>query len=144
MERAAKGANVKILLAKVGFDGHDRGVKILATLFRDAGYDVIYLGKYLTVAEVVAAAADEDVDAIGLSFLGGAHLAYCRETVEGMRNAGLDDVALIVGGVIPRKDFPVLEEMGVDAIFPANTESREIIGFLDRRFRPEAGARYRK
>ncbi len=121
----------RILLAKVGFDGHDRGVKILASVLREAGHEVIYLGKYLTVPSVLEAAVEEDVAVIGLSFLGGAHLAYCREMLSGMRARGLDQVSLMVGGVIPAKDHSALEKMGVAAVFSANTKTEEIVSFLE-------------
>ncbi len=122
----------RILLAKVGFDGHDRGVKILAAVLREAGHEVIYLGKYLTVPSVLEAAVEEDVAVIGLSFLGGAHLAYCREMVAGMRARELGHVTLMVGGVIPAKDRAALAEMGVAGVFSANTRTREIVSFLER------------
>jgi len=127
----------RILLAKLGFDGHDRGVKILATLFREAGHDVIYLGKYLTVEAVVNAALEEDVDFVGLSFLGGAHVVHSAAFVEAMRQCGLDHVRLIVGGVIPRKDFSVLQELGIEGIFDANTPSADILRFIDEHAREQ-------
>ena len=125
---------LKVLLAKVGFDGHDRGVKILASVFRDAGYDVVYIGKYLTVEDVVNAAIDEDVDVVGLSFLGGSHITYCRDIIQLMEDEGLDGCSLIIGGVIPMKDFQPLRDAGVSAIFSANTRTTEITGYLDKYF----------
>ena len=121
----------RILLAKVGFDGHDRGVKILATVFRDAGHDVIYLGKYLTTDQVVAAALQEDVDVIGLSFLGGAHITYCEEIQQKLAAENADDILLLVGGVIPHKDMLKLNEMGIEGVFATNTDTRDILKFLD-------------
>ncbi|MGD2126144.1 MAG: cobalamin-dependent protein [Desulfobacteraceae bacterium] len=121
----------RILLGKVGFDGHDRGVKIVAAVLREAGYEVIYLGKYLTVESVVNTAIDEDVDVIGLSFLGGSHLIHSREIVDRMKANGLDDILYMVGGVIPHKGIAALKELGVDAVFPANTMTQEIVEFLD-------------
>jgi methylmalonyl-CoA mutase C-terminal domain/subunit len=121
----------RVLLAKVGFDGHDRGIKIIAAVLREAGYEVIFLGKYLTVESVVRAAIDEDVDVIGLSFLGGAQIPYCREMTAAMKEHELDDVLFIVGGAIPHKDRSTLEEMGVDAVFPTNTLTGEIVQFLE-------------
>ncbi|MAG96492.1 MAG: cobalamin-dependent protein [Alphaproteobacteria bacterium] len=123
----------RILLAKVGFDGHDRGIKVLASLFREAGHEVIYLGKYLTVDQVVEAALEEDVDVIGLSFLGGAHVPYCQEMIERMAERGMAEVTLMVGGVIPRKDFTVLRELRITGIFDSNTPSQEILQFLQTR-----------
>ncbi|MDP6624439.1 MAG: cobalamin-dependent protein [Alphaproteobacteria bacterium] len=123
----------RILLAKVGFDGHDRGIKVLASLFREAGHEVIYLGKYLTVDQVVEAALEEDVDVIGLSFLGGAHVPYCQEMIERMAERGMAEVTLMVGGVIPRKDFTALRELRITGIFDSNTPSQEILQFLQTR-----------
>ena len=128
----------RILLAKVGFDGHDRGIKVLASLFREAGHETIYLGKYLTVDQVVEAALEEDVDVIGLSFLGGAHVPYCREMVERLAERGMAEVTLMVGGVIPRKDFAALRELGIDCIFDSNTRSQEILDVLHARVAPRA------
>jgi methylmalonyl-CoA mutase C-terminal domain/subunit len=127
-----KGKKARILLAKIGFDGHDRGIKIIAAVLRDAGYEVLYMGKYLTAESVVKAAVDEDVDAIGLSFLQGSHVVYSKEVVELIKENGIEEVLLIVGGVIPYKDVVKLKEIGVNAIFPANTITREIVQFLDK------------
>ncbi|HJM49576.1 MAG TPA: cobalamin-dependent protein [Alphaproteobacteria bacterium] len=134
MSAAAEIADARrILLAKVGFDGHDRGIKVLASLFREAGHEVIYLGKYLTVDQVIEAALEEDVDVIGLSFLGGAHVPYCREMVEGLAEREMTEVTLMIGGVIPRQDFAALADLGIDGIFDSNTRSREILDFLQAR-----------
>jgi len=121
---------LKILLAKVGFDGHDRGVKILAAIFREHGHEVVYLGKYLTVETVVNAAIEENVDVVGLSFLGGSHVGYCQEMVKLLAENDRDDVLLIVGGVIPHQDMDALKAAGVDAVFAANTDTRDILSFL--------------
>jgi len=131
MAKRHGGKKARVLLAKIGFDGHDRGVKIIAAILREAGYEVIFLGKYLTVETVVKAAMDEDVDVIGLSFLGGAHVVHCREVAERMKGNGLEEVLFVIGGVIPHQDFEVLKGIGVDAIFSANTISEEILEFLD-------------
>jgi len=131
MNHSDKDKRNRVLLAKVGFDGHDRGIKIIATTLREAGYEVIYLGKYLTVESVVRAAVDEDVDAIGLSFLGGAHIPYCREIAVLIKEYELENVLLVAGGTIPHKDRLILEEMGVDAIFPANTLTEEIVKYFN-------------
>ncbi len=120
----------RIMLAKVGFDGHDRGIKVLAALLREAGHEVVYLGKYLTTEQVVVAALEEDVDVIGLSFLGGAHIPYCRTLVEQMAEQDIAEVTLMVGGVIPRKDFAALQALGIEGIFDSNTRSQEILDFL--------------
>ncbi len=122
---------LKILLAKVGFDGHDRGVKILTSILREHGHEVIYLGKYLMVPMVLEAAMQEDVDIVGLSFLGGSHLTYCEEIADGLRRRGLSQVGLMVGGVIPDKDIERLKNAGVHAVFTTNTDTRDILTFLD-------------
>jgi methylmalonyl-CoA mutase C-terminal domain/subunit len=122
---------LKILLAKVGFDGHDRGIKILTSIMRENGHEVVYLGKYLTVPMVLAAALQEDVDVVGLSFLGGSHLTYCEETAQGLVANDMAHVALIVGGVIPDKDIEPLRKAGVHAVFTPNTDTRDILAFLD-------------
>jgi methylmalonyl-CoA mutase C-terminal domain/subunit len=134
MERKRGSSKARVLLGKVGFDGHDRGVKIIAAILREAGYEVIYLGKYLTAEAIVRAAVDEDVDVIGLSFLGGAQAVYSKEVVERMQQRGLEDVLFLVGGVIPHRDVGELTEIGVDAVFPSNTITQDIIVFLDRLF----------
>ena len=130
MALGGEGKKTRILLGKVGFDGHDRGVKIVAAILREAGFEVIYLGKYLTANTVVKTAIDEDVDAIGLSFLGGAHVAYCQEITDLMKQNGLEDVLFLVGGVVPHQDVAELARIGVDAVFPANTNTGEIVHFL--------------
>lgn len=124
-------SSLKILLAKVGFDGHDRGIKILTSIMRENGHEVVYLGKYLTVPMVLEAALQEDVDVVGLSFLGGSHLSYCEETAQGLVANGLAHVGLIVGGVIPDKDIEPLKRAGVHAVFTPNTDTRDILAFLD-------------
>jgi methylmalonyl-CoA mutase C-terminal domain/subunit len=126
---AAK-SRLKILLAKVGFDGHDRGIKILTSIMRENGHEVIYLGKYLTVPMVVEAALQEDVDIVGLSFLGGSHLTYCQQIAEALVVSNLGHVGLIVGGVIPEKDIEPLKKAGVHAVFTPNTDTRAILSFL--------------
>jgi methylmalonyl-CoA mutase, C-terminal domain len=139
----SKGATrLKILLAKVGFDGHDRGIKVLTSILREHGHEVVYLGKYLTVPMVVEAALQEDVNVIGLSFLGGSHLTYCQEIVAQLRASGLGHVGLMVGGVIPDKDVAPLRQAGVHAVFTPNTDTREIVAYLSEFSvgSPDAGA----
>lgn len=127
-----KDKKFRVLLAKAGFDGHDRGIKIIGSVLRDAGYEVIYLGKYLTVETIIKNAIDEDVDMIGLSFLQGSHVVYCQELLKFIKKNGLEHVLLIVGGVIPYKDFAKLKEIGIDGVFPSNTTTQEIIQFIDK------------
>lgn len=121
----------RVLLAKVGLDGHDRGVKVVASWLRDAGVEVIFLGRHLTPEQVVKSAIEEDVDAIGLSFLSADHKILLRKTLEEMKKHNLE-VPLIAGGVIPKKDIPPLKEMGVAEVFGAGTRVEEIVEAVKR------------
>jgi len=111
----------RVLIAKPGLDGHDRGAKIVARALRDAGFEVIFTGIRQRVPEIVAAAVQEDVDVVGLSILSGAHLALTIRTIEALRAADADDIAVIVGGTIPAPDIPRLRAAGVAAVFPTGT-----------------------
>jgi len=125
---------IRVLIAKLGLDGHDRGAKIVARMLRDAGMEVIYLGKLLRIEEVLQAAADEDVDVIGLSFLSGEHLAYTREFIKKMKQhpAFINQKPLIIlGGVIPRSDIPELIGFGVDEVFISGTHIKKVIEFIN-------------
>ena len=104
-------------MAKPGLDGHDRGAKVIARALRDAGFEVIYTGLHQTPEQVVQAVVQEDADAVGLSLLSGAHLTLVPRVVDGLRAAGLDDVLVMVGGIIPEADIPVLKEAGVAEVF---------------------------
>lgn len=112
----------RILLAKPGLDGHDRGAKVIAHALKDAGFEVIYTGLHQTVEMIVQAAMQEDVDAIGLSIMSGAHIPICRKLLNLLAAKGLSDVLVLVGGVIPGKDIPVLKEMGVAEVFPGGSD----------------------
>ena len=113
---------IRILVAKPGLDGHDRGAKVIAYALRDAGMEVVYTGLRRTTEEIVKAAIDEDVDAIGLSILSGAHLALTQKIINGLRTAGCaDDIAVVVGGTIPPRDLEALENIGAAAVFPTGT-----------------------
>ncbi len=121
---------IRVLLAKPGLDGHDRGVKVIARALRDAGMEVIYTGLRQTPEMVVSAAVQEDVDAIGLSILSGAHLTLFPRVVELAREAGLDDVIIFGGGIIPDEDVPKLKEAGVSQVFTPGARMEEIIEFI--------------
>lgn len=108
-------------MAKPGLDGHDRGAKVIALALRDAGFEAIYTGLHQTPEQVVRTVVDEDADAVGLSLLSGAHLTLVPRVVEGLRDAGRDDVLVLVGGIIPEADIPVLKEHGVAAVFTPGT-----------------------
>ncbi len=117
----------RILMAKPGLDGHDRGVKVVARALRDAGMEVIYTGLRQTPEMVVEAALQEDVDAVGLSILSGAHMTLVPRIMEGLRQAGLDNVKVFLGGIIPDDDVPALRALGVVAIFGPGTSTDEIV-----------------
>jgi len=119
-----------VIVAKPGLDGHDRGAKVIARALRDAGFEVIYTGLHQTPEQVVQAALQEDADAVGLSLLSGAHLTLVPRVVEGLREQGLDDVLLIVGGIIPEADIPKLKEMGVAEVFTPGASLPTIIEHL--------------
>ncbi len=121
---------LRIVLAKVGLDGHDRGIKVVARGLRDAGFHVIYAGLWQTPEAVVRTAADEDADWIGLSLLSGAHMTLVPRVVELLRREGVDHVGLLVGGIIPEADVPKLLQMGVAHVFGPGTSISEIVEFL--------------
>lgn len=117
----------RILIGKIGLDGHDNGIRIVSKWLADAGFEVIYLGLYNTAEGIVKAVLQENADLIGCSFLGGEHLFYCRKLLQLLRQSGLEDKKLMVGGVIPPHDVKTLEEMGVSAIFGPGTMRSTII-----------------
>jgi methylmalonyl-CoA mutase C-terminal domain/subunit len=121
---------IRVLLAKPGLDGHDRGVKVIARALRDAGMEVIYTGLRQTPEMVVTAAVQEDVDVIGLSILSGAHMTLFPRVVELAREAGLDNVIIFGGGIIPDEDVPRLKELGVSEVFTPGARMDEIIAFI--------------
>jgi methylmalonyl-CoA mutase C-terminal domain/subunit len=118
-----------VLVAKVGLDGHDRGVKVVARILRDAGFEVIYTGLFQTAEMVARAAVDEDVDAIGLSMLSGAHLTLAPKVVAKVREAGLD-VPVVVGGIVPDADAEILRAQGVAAILTPGATSDEVVATM--------------
>ena len=121
---------VRVLVAKVGLDGHDRGAKVIATALRDAGMEVIYTGLRQTPEMVVNAALQEDVDAIGISILSGAHNTVFPKIIELMKEYQMDDVLLTGGGIIPEEDMKKLNEMGVGKLFPPGTPTKEIAEYI--------------
>jgi len=118
---------IKILVGKPGLDGHDRGAKIIALALRDAGMEVIYTGLHQSLEQIVRTAIQEAVDVVGLSIMSGAHIPICRKLLEMMKHEGLDDIPVVVGGVIPKQDIPRLKEMGIKGIFPGGTRFDEIV-----------------
>ena len=118
---------MKILIAKPGLDGHDRGAKVVAQALRDAGHEVVYTGLKRTPEEIIAEAIQEDVDVVGLSILSGAHLLLTRRVIEGLRAAGADDIDVIVGGTIPPREVAPLKALGTAAVFPMGTPLIDIV-----------------
>lgn len=118
---------IRVLVAKVGLDGHDRGVKVVARALRDGGMDVIYTGLHRTPDEVAAAAVQEDVDVVGISILSGAHMTLVPKVIELLRTAGAGDALLVVGGVIPDEDVPGLKAAGVADVFLQDTPPDELV-----------------
>jgi methylmalonyl-CoA mutase C-terminal domain/subunit len=118
---------MKVLIAKPGLDGHDRGAKVVAQALRDAGIEVVYTGLKRTPEQIVNEAVQEDVDVIGLSILSGAHLLLARRVLEGLRAQGADDIRVVVGGIIPPADVEALATLGVSRVFPMATPLPEIV-----------------
>ena len=121
----------KILLAKLGLDGHDRGVKIIARAFRDAGMEVVYLGMRVTPDQVAQAALQEDADVVGISILSGAHMRLIPRLTQALNDRGAGDVVLLVGGTIPDEDVEPLHDMGVQGVFPVGTFTQTMIDFIN-------------
>jgi methylmalonyl-CoA mutase C-terminal domain/subunit len=130
---AAVTKPIRVLIAKPGLDGHDRGAKVVALALRDAGFEVIYTGLHQTVEQIIEVAEQEDVDAIGLSILSGAHGPIARRLMAGLRAAGLDDKLVLFGGNIPARDVPDLEAVGVHGVFPTGSRFEAIADFIRQR-----------
>jgi methylmalonyl-CoA mutase C-terminal domain/subunit len=124
--------SIRVLLAKVGLDGHDRGVKVVARTLRDAGMDVIYTGLHRTPEEVVSSAIQEDVDILGISLLSGAHMTICPRVMQLLRERGAEDIIVVVGGVVPDEDVSALRQIGVREILLQDTAPRQIVERLTR------------
>jgi len=127
---------LKVLIAKPGLDGHDRGAKVLARGLRDEGFEVVYTGLRQTPEMVTTAALQEDVDVVGLSILSGAHMTLVPRVCRLLREAGMDDVLVVIGGIIPDEDVPALREAGVAATFGPGTTIAEVAAFLRANARP--------
>ncbi len=130
---------IKVLIAKPGLDGHDRGAKVVAYALRDAGMEVIYTGLHQTIDQIINAAMQEHVDVIGLSIMSGAHLPIAENVMRRIREEGMDDVLVVVGGVIPDKDLSMLKELGVGGVFPGGTPLQEITTFIKENERKREG-----
>ena len=121
---------IRVLIAKPGLDGHDRGAKVVALALRDAGFEVIYTGLHQTVDQIVEAALQEDVDVIGLSILSGAHLPIARKLMEKMGEADITDKVVLIGGNIPERDVDALKALGVAGVFPTGSSFEDIAAFI--------------
>jgi methylmalonyl-CoA mutase, C-terminal domain len=121
---------IRVIVAKPGLDGHDRGAKVIARAFRDAGFEVIYTGLRQTPEQIVNAALQEDADVVGLSVLSGAHMTLCPRIMELMKKERLDDVLVVVGGIIPDQDISKLKECGVAEIFQPGASMEEIVAYV--------------
>lgn len=119
--------SVRVLVGKPGLDGHDRGAKLVARALRDAGFEVVYLGIRQRPEAIAAVAVQEDVRIVGLSILSGAHVALTKKTADALRAAGADDILLVVGGTIPQRDIPRLEEAGAAAVYPTGTPLEAVV-----------------
>jgi methylmalonyl-CoA mutase C-terminal domain/subunit len=127
---------IRILVAKPGLDGHDRGAKVVAQALRDGGMEVIYTGLHQTVDQIIHAAIQEGVDVIGLSIMSGAHLPICEKLTKQLKEKKIDDVTVVVGGVIPKRDIPLLQKMGIQGIFPGGTSFDESIRWIKSNVKP--------
>jgi methylmalonyl-CoA mutase, C-terminal domain len=127
---------IRIMVAKPGLDGHDRGARVLARCFRDAGFEVIYTGCHQSPEQIVAAAIQEDVDLVGLSCLSGAHRYLFPRVVELLKERGAGDIAVIGGGIIPDQDFPMLTDAGIQAIFTPGAKLDEIVAWVRTHVKP--------
>ena len=130
---------IRVLIAKPGLDGHDRGAKVIARALRDAGMEVIYSGLRQTPAQIAASAVQEDVDVVGLSILSGAHNVLFPEILRELKERGGEDILVLAGGIIPDKDIPALKALGIREIFLPGTPTQELVAFIEQ----EAGARAR-
>ncbi len=131
---------IRVVVAKPGLDGHDRGAKVISRALRDAGMEVIYTGLRQTPEQIVSAALQEDADVVGLSILSGAHMHICPRVVELLRAQGLDDVLVVVGGIIPDVDIPKLNALGISGIFLPGTSMTRIVDFIRQHVRARVDA----
>ncbi len=136
----AEQRKLRVMVAKPGLDGHDRGARIIARAYRDAGFEVVYTGLHQTPEEIVLAAIQEDVDMIGLSSLAGAHMYLFPRVVELLKEKGADDIAVCGGGIIPDEDIGKLKAVGIGEIFPPGTPLADIVKWVEDNVKPRAGS----
>lgn len=135
-QAASKGRKLRILVAKPGLDGHDRGAKVVARALADAGYEVVYTGLHQTPDMIAATAVQEAVDAVGLSIMSGAHMTLFPAVMDALKARGLDDVLVFGGGIVPKDDMPKLADLGVARIFTPGASTQEIIDWVESHVRP--------
>ena len=131
MSNKVKQEKIRVLVAKPGLDGHDRGAKVIARALREAGMEVIYTGLRQSPEMIVEAALQEDVDVVGLSILSGAHMELFPLIVDGLKQKGLNHVLIVAGGIIPEEDVPVLKKMGIHAVFRPGAMTQDIVDFIN-------------
>jgi methylmalonyl-CoA mutase C-terminal domain/subunit len=129
---------IRILVAKPGLDGHDRGAKVVAQALRDAGMEVIYTGLHQTIDQITQTAVQEGVDVIGLSIMSGAHLPICEKLMQQMKKKKIDDILVVIGGVIPKRDIPLLQKIGIQGIFPGGTSFERSIQWIEEHVNPRS------
>jgi methylmalonyl-CoA mutase C-terminal domain/subunit len=134
----AENRKIRVLLAKVGLDGHDRGIKTVARFLADAGMEVIFTGLRATAQQVVEAAVQEDIDVLGLSFLAGDHMILAPKVIDGLRQRGLGKAMVLLGGIIMKRDIPLLEAMGVAQVFLPGTPPERIVQFIRSSLEPKS------
>lgn len=136
----ANTRKLRILVAKPGLDGHDRGAKVVARALADAGYEVVYTGLHQTPEMIAATAVQEAVDAVGLSIMSGAHMTLFPAVMDALRSRGMDDVVVFGGGIVPKDDLPLLSKMGVARIFTPGTSTQDIVQWVEEHVRPRLDA----
>jgi len=130
--------SIRVVIAKPGLDGHDRGAKVIARALRDAGMEVVYTGLRQTPEQIVSAALQEDADVIGLSILSGAHLHICPRIMELLKAQGMEDVLVVIGGIIPDADIPVLNDLGIHGVFLPGTPMQDVVTYVSEHVRRRA------
>ena len=138
MNEKERGRKIRVLVAKPGLDGHDRGARIIARAYRDAGFEVVYTGLHQTPEEVVQAAIQEDVDMIGLSSLAGAHMYLFPRVVELLKEKGADKITVCGGGIFPEMDIPKLKKAGIKEIFTPGTPLTEVVKWVEKHIKPRS------
>jgi methylmalonyl-CoA mutase C-terminal domain/subunit len=131
---------IRILVAKPGLDGHDRGAKVVARALSDAGYEVVYTGLHQTPEQIAAAAVQESVDAVGLSIMSGAHMTLMPAVLEALKARGASDIVVFGGGIIPDEDLGELKKLGIAQVFKPGASTQEIVDWVEKELRPKVGA----